>query len=257
MILFLKRDDNWTIKNTQHKNHRVHFINIWSNFILSGLRSKQHLATLNWKINLDRDLFFPEKSTLQGEDLIREPMCAECKCFLKRRHTDPLSHSLAGIHISKISHGEIYMVQKSHNKWHLQNEMLYLSALRNPLLATICTFRSCSFWRSQMVKCQITSFWQPTRAFISLFIQSPRSIQLCYHCICYTAVACSLHCHLQPNAPIQPLLFSWPTEDVSGFDISGWKWQWGHSWLDMKSYWSGKHSWLWEEVRHLWSTWVY
>lgn len=54
--------------------------------------------------------------------------------------------------------------------------------------------------RSQMVKCEITSFWQPTQAFINLFIPSASSIPL----------------SLQPLYLVRTLV--WPTAPIVMFN---------------------------------------
>lgn len=57
-----------------------------------------------------------------------------------------------------------------------RSDLFLLSAAEQIALSLVITSYS-SFNTSQMVKCQITSFWQPTQAFINLFIPSASSMQ--------------------------------------------------------------------------------
>lgn len=145
--------------------------------------------------------------------------CAEnANVCLRGGTRNPWERSLAGFHISKASLGG-NIVQKSplittydiykmrcfiwaHSESHysqqirtFRSDLFLLSATEQIALSLVIT--SYFFLNtSQMVKCQITSFWQPTQAFVNLFIPSASSIQ---HSLCYSLVFTTL---LWPTAPI-------------------------------------------------------
>lgn len=182
----------------------------------------------------------------------------------------PWERSLAWFHITKASLGG-NTIQKSplittydickmgcfiweHHESHysqqictLRSDFFLLSAAEQIALSLVIT--SYFFLHtSQMVKCQITSFWQPTQAFINLFIPSVSGMQhsllALYLLPCsgpQPPYSCSTPC--SHSAIVISMAYRRSLWTVSCLNINDWKWQWGHCWLDKKSCWSGKYSW--------------
>lgn len=175
-------------------------------------------------------------------------MCGECKYLLKRRRGDLWERGVAGARISQRHLLGGNGVQKSPlittydicemrrfiwarcERHYLQKKytlldpfffLFLLSATEQIALSLVITSYF-SLYTSQMVKCQIISFWQPTQAFINLFIPSVSSTEypLLALYFLHTALAHSPHNHVQPHAPIQPLLFPRLTEDPFGQSVA-------------------------------------
>ena len=116
-----------------------HQLMVELNFTLSRLTSKRYFANLSLKINLDRDLFFPEMCTLHGgrfdtlTEAWRMQMFAWEGALGSLRVQSGRGSYLKGISVEWKYHTE---VSADHNIWHLQNGMLYLKALWKPLFQT-------------------------------------------------------------------------------------------------------------------------
>lgn len=133
-------------------------------------------------------------------------------------------------------------VATDHNIWHLQNEMLYLSAPWKPLFPANPYFyiwlfpAQCHRTDSAVLNYHIIFFYSADHKWLNARSHHFDSLlkhlktysyhlltahgTLSCHCIYYTALAYSPHSHVQPHAPIQPLLFPWLTEDAFGQSVA-------------------------------------